>query len=729
MLSSTLWELIIGLLGGLGSLIIPGIIAVIIILVVHHDNKRRAAQLTNIPAATSGSSVPATTTPPTPAKLPKQKNPYALLNVLLICGSFFLVCAMISFMENTNNKLVAPTAITLTLIFYIIGAVIYKLVDYLKPVGLAFAYTATAVFPFWVISFITFGIDTQLSWILTSTISMIAFVITSLIFKSKVLPFFAYFWALVTAWACTPIGNETATIWWAFAAPGVLSFIPLLIYRGRPAWLPVNFRKATLVAAYILLPFVFMGSLILFVVPDIAIEAPFLRTFMSLLAIIYALLFWTNNHKYGWFIVGRFAVQILLFACVADSLNYSLFERLFDSAYSEKHLVAALSAVIVWAISFLAQALAALFLPKKNEEIRKAEHLVEVLSLIGIFITPIFTAGFDTEMSAVVQLVVFSILAVLGVAYSAIHKNILWSIATLVSLALIPLVISEGFDGITWSSWINIIYFTVYGLLILLGYKLTGKQQPNAMPLAIVGLCFTALVLFISAIDVGYVEVAWLIITLFLAAFGYLSKYTILYELSIYSGALCVFSLIGTIGETIFSNSNAMVAIPKCEVYGYAQSKCIGAYDSYSASRENLLLTLHMIRSFVLPTALIGVSVWKERKLPEKNRWRFFLGYILLTVSLLFVGWRGGDYWMLGSVLTQVAFLVYAVLVDKGWLVWTSIAVMLVSMLSLTGGFTYIWFGVIGIVLIMIVIWRLMKLNDAKKREEAKHSPAKPEEK
>ena len=84
---------------------------------------------------------------------------------------------------------------------------------------------------------------------------------------------------------------------------------------------------------------------------------------------------------------------------------------------------------------------------------------------------------------------------------------------------------------------------------------------------------------------------------------------------------------------------------------------------------------------------------------------------------------------MLGSVLTQVAFLVYAVLVDKGWLVWTSIAVMLVSMLSLTGGFTYIWFGVIGIVLIMIVIWRLMKLNDAKKREEAKHSPAKPEEK
>lgn len=724
---SDLEEFLTIFVGALGAYFIPCVLAVILFLAIRHDNKKR--RLNNQQAQPSTNNEVATTAnTPAPVAPPKKKNPYTSLNVLLICGSILLVSAMISFMENTNSKLVAPTAITLTLIFYIIGFVIYKFVDYLKPVGLCFAYTATAVFPFWVISFMSFGVATQASWILASIISLLAFIATSILFKSKVMPFFVYLWMLVLAWSCTPTGNTTASLWWAFAAPGALALVPSLIYRGRPNWLPVNFRKATQVAAYGFYPVIFFGSLLLYIIPGVASEAPFLRSTMAILAIVYSLLFWTKGHKYGWFIVSRFAVQALLFACTADALDYSLYDHYYNYSYSDKQQIASLAVAVVWAISFLAQALIALFIPKKDQQAKTLEHVVEVISLVGVLGTPIFTIGFDTETVSLVTLIVLGIVSILGVAYSIIHKNILWSIATLVGLLFIPIVISEGFETIEWTNWATLIYFIFYGLLVLLGYKLSHVKQAAAFPLAILALMMTSFILLIAAVDVGYIEIAWLVIAIYLAALGYLSESKVLYELSIYAGAFCVFALVGTIGETVFraipgNTGNVLPygATPKCAVDTYySTSKCITIDNGYYQRHENLVLGLNLIRAYIIPLALLGVSLWKERKLPESKKWRFIVAYIILSLSLLGVGWSGDGYWMLASLITQVLFLIYAVLADHAWLVWSSIAVLLISMLSLTGGFTYIWFGVIGIILIMVVIWRLTKLNAAKQREEAK---------
>ena len=126
-----------------------------------------------------------------------------------------------------------------------------------------------------------------------------------------------------------------------------------------------------------------------------------------------------------------------------------------------------------------------------------------------------------------------------------------------------------------------------------------------------------------------------------------------------------------------------------------------------------------------MPIALLAVSFWKERGENHVfKKWRFLLGYVLLSLSLLIIGWNGEGYWMLPSLIAQVVFLIYSVFKDKTWLVWTTIAALAISMISLSGGYIYIWFGVIGIVLILIVVWRLTKLNAQKQREDAKQAVA-----
>ena len=225
----------------------------------------------------------------------------------------------------------------------------------------------------------------------------------------------------------------------------------------------------------------------------------------------------------------------------------------------------------------------------------------------------------------------------------------------------------------------------------------------------------------VASADENFVEIGWLTLAVLFTIFGYLSGKNWLYELAIYSGALCVFSLVGTVGGAIAkANAPAYEIRTNCMNDYYTRTNCIDSRPSFA---ENAELAISTVRAFVMPIALLAVSFWKERGInSDLKRWRFLAGYILLSLSLLVIGWNGEGYWMLPSLIAQVAFLVYSVFKDKSWLVWTTIAVLAISMISLSGGYIYVWFGVLGIVLILIVVWRLTKLNAQKQREEAKQA-------
>ena len=723
-----MFSALIGLFSGLISLAIILAPVVVIIILLVNDNKKKKVnansavtantengQATMKPAAEP---VPLNAAPPAP---PKPVDPYKKWNILLYLGSFLLVMAMILFISNEDDSLVAPTAIILTLLFYLGGIALFKTVPYLKSVGKSFAYTASAVFPFWVISFTTFGLTEQVAWIVASIISLSVFIIDSLIFKSKVTAAFAYIWLFVLTWSCTPSGNAVFATYWAILAPMVLSLVPTLLWLGKPGWLPVSFRKATQIFGMVLTPLFSAVLSFTFFISGFPESHPFLRSLIVAILLVYALLHWLKGQKYGFFVFARLVAQLLIFTVVADILQYTFFDYSPYYSYYATGVneTTSIMIAIVWLTGCLAQSLIALFIPKKNDTAIRAEHAMEVISLAGILVTPALT--YNLENGALIQLLILSFVSILGVIYSAVHKNILWSIATLIGLLLIPTVLSDLFE-IRYMNWLLVAYFAVYGLLALLGYAASRKRQPlHSFVLTLVEVIIAGFVVVVASADENFVEIGWLTLAVLFTIFGYLSGKNWLYELAIYSGALCVFSLVGTVGGAIAkANAPAYEIRTNCMNDYYTRTNCIDSRPSFA---ENAELAISTVRAFVMPIALLAVSFWKERGInSDLKRWRFLAGYILLSLSLLVIGWNGEGYWMLPSLIAQVAFLVYSVFKDKSWLVWTTIAVLAISMISLSGGYIYVWFGVLGIVLILIVVWRLTKLNAQKQREEAKQA-------
>ena len=686
---SALW----GLLVILVMLFWPVILVVVLVTIDNHKHNPHAVPSTPGPDAVPASTQHATSAHSAKAEEkvdevvdfvvpPKPVDPYKKWNVLLYLGSFLLVIAMILFINNADSSLVAPSSIALTLIFYIGGLALFKLVPYLKSVGKSFAYTAAAVFPFWAICFISLGLSTQTSWIVASAISLTAFVATAALLESKVMATFAYLWTFVLAWSCTPSSNAAA-VYWVPISSMLVSVIPTLIWLARPNWLPIVFRKATQVFGQILTPIVYIFTLVLFLIPDTAADYPYLRTIITVIMLAYALLHWLRDKKYGYFAAARFAAQALVFAIVADTLNYSLFTSI-NSANITNQLVA----VIVWAASFLVQAVIALFTPKKNANVAGIERSVEVVSLIGIFITPILAAGFPNEQAAIIQLIIFSFVSILGVLYAHIHKNVRWTFATLFGLLLLPS--TFGTIANVVSIWVYFAYYAVYGLLAIGILALWRKKQPReAFAVAMTGAIFASMLVLVISIGEGLVELGWLFLAIYAGLLGFLSAKKWLYEMAVYFGSFCLLALTGTVAEAL-GDANP------------------------SLRTENTGLTVATIQSLFIPGALLGVSCMRECGLRDGQKWRFILGYIILTISMLFIGWGGNGYWMLPSLIAQVGFLIYAVFKDRSWLVWTAISILVISVFSLTDGFSYIFFGVIGIILILIVVWRLTKLNMAK---------------
>ena len=724
-----MYSALVGLFGGLMSLMILLAPVVVIIYLLVSDNKKKKANANTAAIAAQNADgslkpvaepVPVNAAPPAP---PKPVDPYKKWNILLYLGSFLLVMAMIIFINSADDSLVAPTAITLTLLFYAGGIALFKAVPYLKSVGKSFAYTASAVFPFWVISFMSLGMGTQLSWIVASVISLAVFILDTLIFNSKVTATLSYIWLLVLAWSCTPGNDRTIGTYWAMLAPMVLTLVPTLLWLGKPSWLPVAFRKPTQVFGLILTPLLSLALASTFLGEDFAMEYPFLRTLVGVLLLVYALLHWLKGHKYGFFVFARIVAQLLVFTIVADILNYSFFEYYpYYSFYAgPTNETTVISVIVVWLVGWLAQSLIALFIPKKDAVAVKAEHVVEVISLAGILVAPVLAYGLDNN--SLIGTLIFTFVAILGVVYSFVHKNVLWTIATLISLLIIPTTLSDLFN-FNSMNWFLVAYFAIYGLLALLGYTAFRKKQPvPSFVLALIATIFAGFIVVVASADENFVEIGWLTLAVLLTIFGYLSNKNWLYELAIYSGALCIFSLVGTVGGAI-AKANAPVGTRICDTdsYSYSSSRCVTPYATFT---DNAELAISTVRAFVMPIALLAVSFWKER---EENhvfkKWRFLLGYVLLSLSLLIIGWSGEGYWMLPSLIAQVVFLIYSVFKDKTWLVWTTIAALAISMISLSGGYIYIWFGVIGIVLILIVVWRLTKLNAQKQREDAKQAVA-----
>jgi len=698
----------------------PVIVVAVVLIAKRNKKKKKQAA---IEAETVSRDQEMATTPASPPATSKPKDNTGGINVMLIVGCLLLVFGIIKFFNDTNDSLVAPVAIVLTLVFYTLGLAIYNKISYLKIVGAAFTYISLMIFPFWVISFNTFGISWHGSWILASIITFCALLLTTILHESKPLSYFAYLWLFVVAWALTPDHHSYGysldiQAYWVYVSSAIVALIPAVLWKLKPNWLPVYFRKATQVFAKWFMPIVGICSLLLLLFTDPMIRYPFLRTVMATLMLGWAYLYWSINKAYSWSVALRFFLQALLLTLTMDLLNYSIADmRLFGSKIDDS---TRLVVTAVWLASSLAQTIISLFIPKTDEKVRKCEHVAEIVSLVGIFATPIFTLGLNDPANVIVNLIVCGVCAILGIAYTIAHNNPRWSAATILALFMARLVIAGSSLFIGWSAWLDVIYFTIVSGLIIAIYQFFRKYHENdSLILTITGLMISLLEVVASAAAAEYTEIGWLIAALYFALLGFLSKQTVLYEMSIYSGTFCLYSLTGTIGEFMLPDSAA-----KCVTGPFSMVKpCSGLQ---AASYVGWIATINTIRCFLIGISLSAVSALKESHKPVNARIRFFLGYVLMSIGLFAVGVTAGEYWMLFCLAVQVGYLIFAAIHDIEWLVWTTIIAMPACAFGMTGGFTYIWYAVLGLTLIGAVIWRLTKMNHAKLAEGSKENNSTP---
>ena len=686
------------------GMLIPVAIVVIIILLIYHFTKRPEDRS----LASNSDAI-------RKADTPKVKNPYIGINAMLLVGSALLVVAIISFTHSADDNLVAPVAIFLTLLFYALGVFIHKKIDYLKIVGKAFTYISLAIFPFWVISFNFFGMSWKGAWILSSIISLMAFLVTALIYKTKLPAYLSYIWLFVVAYASTPevanVDGFNLPVYWIAVSSGIISLIPALLWKAKPQWLPLNFRRPTKEFGSAFMIVVAILSMILYFIPDTTIHFPFLRTIMVCFFLAWIYIYWTLDHSYSKFVAARFALQALVLTVAMDAFNFSIIS--YINQYSE---AVRLGIITIWIISFLAQTMFSLFTQKKDEEQKKVEHAAEVISLLGIFVTPILTMGLDNVIGTTVRLIICFVIAVLGVCYTTVHKNINWTIASVAALIMAHVFLANGNLIPQWNSWADLIYYTLVTSAVILFYQLFRKfEEHKAFTITMTETIIALLFVVTSAIAANYAEIGWLIVALFMALLGFMTKKVLLYEISIYSGAFCLYGLAGTIGDLMLPESAS-----KCleKLPFMTSSTCVNGVGA--TAYVNWIAGINVVRSFILGGALTAVSCIKERELEFNKRYRLLFGYVIVSLGLYLVGLTAGGYWMMFCLATQVAYLILAAIKDIEWMVWVTIIAMPVCALSLTGGFNYLWFAILGLTLIGVVIWRLSKLNNARLRAEAK---------
>ena len=694
-------------------------IIVVVVILVNNDKKKKATQVA-APAANNNAEVQNQAPAPQPVAPPKPKNPMAKWNWLLYIGSVLIVLAMIYFVDSVDDSAVAPTTIILTLIIYGAGIAIHRAIDYLRPVGKAFIYSALCMIPIWLISLEAIKVPSEVIPLIVSFSFMVASFLATLTVKASAMGYAAFLSPIAFIWSFYSLFEKQLSIdaaaYFTFLAPMVTALLPLAFWLTKPKWLPVAFRHASMGLGLVLIPFTYVCSLVLFLIPNIANSTPLLRVLCAAFMLVYALGNWYKTKKHGFFVVLRFTAQVLIIAAVCDALNFSLISfSFFDKKID---YTAALVCAIVWLLTFLAQVIYSLYARTETDKEKALERTVGILSIVGIFITPLLCSNFERIPYAIVWLVICVVTAVLGVLHAIRYKNVLWSIATVASILIAPLIFGINIMTPAWDEATYMVCYTLINAAFLLGYDALSRiQKKEAATVGIIALSLSSLIILANAMSI---ELAWLgygILAVFFAAFAIISKIKALYEVVIYSGALCLFDLSGKVYDAMASK----IEPEDVTNFGYR-------YYYYSPEAELLRVSLAAVRAHIISASIFLTNwVYERNKQPNKQV-RFIFAYILFSLTMTFsclsqdaIGWS------IFFLIEQVAFLLVAIVSKRTWLVWFSSIEIFITALSLTGGFNYIWLGIIGVGLIAIVVWQLKKNNDKLKRAEV-HEPIAPVE-
>ena len=629
---------------------------------------------------------------PIPApKPPKPPNPMTKWNWLLYIGSFLIVLAMFYFINTINDSYVAPSTIFMTLAIYATGIIMHKKINYLRPVAKAFVYSALCMIPLWIIALTSLGFSANDAPLVAATAFTVASFIGAYLVEDKVMAHFAFLSITTFIWSFCPLleaeTNKGLCYYIIYLAPMLTGLVATTLRLMGDNIIPKTFKLAAKNLGYFTIPIVYCFTAMLFLVPDIAMTAPLLRTACAFFFVAHACIYWSKTKKRGVLVLLRFAVQSLIMALLVDLLQYSITINFAPNQETGK----ALCCIIAWLLTFMAQIIYSLYCKKTTKEDEDLERAVSIISIVCILTTPIFCSGFSAAGYAAVWLTLCLIIALLGIIHAIHYKNVSWSIATAASIMIAPLIFGNYIATPKWDGSVYLPCYIVVALLFLIGsYLLQKVQKKETQVIGAISVVSSCLAITAAASNINIAGVGYLASTAILAGYAFVVEMNVFYEVAVYT---CAVGLISLTSEVMLGSST---------------------YNSYS--RGNTVAVIkQIIDAHIIGIALFGTQLLSKYLYKKGNKIRFIIGYSIFSVSMTaacisFTN-TSDIGWALLFLIEQVVALLYSVAKRENWLIWfSSIEIFLIAF-RLTSGLYFLWLGIIGIGLIAFVIWQLSKAN------------------
>ncbi len=613
---------------------------------------------------------------------PRAPNNTGMLNVLLYIGSFLIIGSMFLIVRD-EPSLMPVILIIVTLLSYVTGLVLYRCVDFLRPVATAFTYTAIILFPAWFYAFKEIGTTEEIAMLISTTLSMFAYIGAAIAIESKIAGWLSYIWIILFGWSFAAaldgaIGGNTLLTYSFFLWPCIVSIFPNIFWSCRVKWLPVPFRHATKAIAEWLTPI-----LVLFLLPTLFSEQivndyPMLRTATISIAIVNGLISWFITKKRSALIALRLYLQALIIFIVADATHYSIITNHYDANVSTS-----LSMAIVWLVSFLFQAIVSLFIPQRTENDRRFERGVLTASLIGIFMTALFCTNFSREPRAILLIAITSVIAALGILITVRYRKLTWLIATVLAVNFIPVEIAElsGTYLNNWGFFLVYALISVFMLFVYTIFALTKADSKGSYNFVFSAIITGGVACLVASGLEHHSEAGWGIIAIETAVVALISKR---YELLEVSGYIASWSLSALIGS--------------------AQRNTFLIHDP-------AVLALDAIRANLIAVPVLAFGFAKEYKTKQKAR--TIIGYIALSGLMFIISSEASSsrnyLWPLIFILEEAILLLVSVFLKYKWMTIASAVFIILTTLELTGGPSSIWLLIIGVALITIVTWQLVK--------------------
>lgn len=682
-----------------GVALIQPIVAIAIVLIIINSSKNKPTQPI---AGAAGNNSPAAQ--PAPAVQPKKSNPNSGLNVLTFLGGALLVIATMMFVNQTDGAAVPPTIITLTLLTFTAGAILYKKTPFLKPVAITFTVVSLLIFPFLYYAYSNMGLDDHTSGVLSTISTFIALTVSSYLMKNRVLPYFAYAWlaAIIFALAPEKMGDERTYIY--LLTPMVLAFPPMIAWTTKAKWLPVHWRHAAHSYSYAIMPFItylFLCGLAAIASGDGNGIPPFLLTIMAAIGTCFYGLWWkfSSNHRCVMFL--RVCVQLFALAFVYECIqNFTNFGDSYNYYYrttSTDHVTQMLTFYVATVFSFVAQYAFGLIIRAKDKFERGFENVLTIAAMIGILAPCVIFESGNDRVSCVLGLTSSILVGAMGIIQAVRAKNSIWAIASCVSLIAMPIALEVG--GLTISETAYCAYYSIVSVAIAASYAILRKfGRIPALVTTVISVTLTCLFVIGLAIDIEIPFIGWLIVTLSLGIIALVDNNKILLEASAYLATITVVAIVSYIFENLTILEPVKEQIGDKSAYRYMERENMADYIA-------TVLNLH-----VISYGLMLVGLWLERA--KRFKVRFALGYYFFSLTVLIAALAGvAEYnWVIPAALflvQQAIFIVLSVIRRYEWLTWSALVAIIFDIFILMADYGWLSLAAVGLVLIFVAAWKM----------------------